>query len=142
VPVRNEVEVAKKYLALESLRLENRLQVEWDIGTFPRSAVMPVLTLQPLLENAIRHGVEELPAGGIINVRLWEAENRIHIALRGPLAKPRGRGKPPVEAAAQSLDNIRQRFRSHYGEAARLDASEDNGEFRVEVALPTRGGKP
>jgi hypothetical protein len=47
-----------------------------------------------------------------------------------------------MEAAAQSLDNIRQRFRSHYGEAARLDASEDNGEFRVEVALPTRGGKP
>ncbi|MEW6332567.1 MAG: histidine kinase, partial [Pseudomonadota bacterium] len=53
VPVKNEIDVANKYLALEALRLDNRLAVNWDIGKFPRKAVMPVLTLQPLLENAI-----------------------------------------------------------------------------------------
>jgi two-component system sensor histidine kinase AlgZ len=140
VPVKNEIEVAKKYLALEALRLDNRLHVEWNIGTFPRRAVMPVLTLQPLLENAIRHGIEELPGGGVLSVTLREAEDRIHIEVRGPLAKPRARGRPPIEAATQSLDNIRQRFQSHYGAAARLTALEQDGIFRVEVVLPTRGG--
>ena len=141
VPIKNEIDVAKKYLALEQLRLDNRLQVEWDIGTFPRRAVMPVLTLQPLLENAIRHGIEELPAGGVLSVQLREVVDETHITVRGPLAKSRGRGKPPIEAATQSLENIRQRFQSHYGEAARLTVGEEDGVFSVEVVLPTRGGK-
>ena len=52
VPLKNEIDLAQKYLAIEKLRLDNRLTVNWDIGTFPRKAAMPVLTLQPLLENS------------------------------------------------------------------------------------------
>jgi two-component system sensor histidine kinase AlgZ len=140
VPVRNEIEVAKKYLALEDLRLDNRLHVDWDIGTFPRAAVMPVLTLQPLLENAIRHGIEELPAGGTVSVRLWEEGDAIRIRVVNPL--------PPLRAKArvtgshiQSLENIRSRFQTHYGDAAKLATAEENGQFVVTVELPTRGGK-
>jgi two-component system, LytTR family, sensor histidine kinase AlgZ len=94
VPVKNEIDVAKKYLALEALRLDNRLTVNWDIGKFPRKAVMPVLTLQPLLENAIRHGIEELPAGGAIDMRLWEENDRIHIRVANPSPQnPAEKGK-------------------------------------------------
>ncbi|MHB8534927.1 MAG: sensor histidine kinase [Sulfuricaulis sp.] len=138
VPVKNEIDVAKKYLALETLRLDNRLTVNWDIGTFPRKAVMPVLTLQPLLENAIRHGIEELPVGGTVDVRLWEENDKIHIRLDNPL--PKTRSKQAKSTPGQSLDNIRQRFQSHYGEHASLQSVEEDGRFITSVILPTRGG--
>jgi two-component system, LytTR family, sensor histidine kinase AlgZ len=140
VPVKNEIDVTKQYLALEKLRLDNRLNVEWDIGTFPRKAVMPVLTLQPLLENAIRHGVEEMPGGGTVGVRLWEETDTIHIRVTNPV--PPARRKERITTShVQSLDNIRQRFHSHYGNAATLTGVEQNGEFTAAVMLPIRGDK-
>jgi len=138
VPVKNEVDVTKQYLALESLRLDNRLRVEWDIGTFPRKAVMPILTLQPLLENAIRHGIEELPAGGVVGVRLWEDADVIYIRVTNPVPTARRKERSTTDHV-QSLDNIRRRFHSHYGEAATLTAGEDSGQFIATVALPIRG---
>lgn len=138
VPVRNEIDVARKYLALEQLRLDNRLAVDWDIGKFPRKTVMPVLTLQPLLENAIRHGIEELPAGGTLGVRLWEENARLHVRVTNPL--PAVRGKHHTDGPGQSLEDIRRRLQGHYGDAARLEAREENGRLEVSVILPTRGG--
>jgi two-component system sensor histidine kinase AlgZ len=141
VPVKNEVDVTKQYLALEALRLDARLNVEWDVGTFPRKAVMPILTLQPLLENAIRHGIEELPAGGTVGVRLWEEANSIRIRVTNPV--PAVRRKERITTShVQSLDNIRRRFHSHYGDAATLTGVEHDGEFVATVALPIRGDKP
>jgi len=138
VPVKKEVDVAKKYLALETLRLDNRLNVEWDVGTFPRRAAMPVLTLQPLLENAIRDGIEALPAGGTVRVRLWEENDKIHIRVANPY--PPTKVKSTSAAHDRSLANMRSRLQSHYGEAATLVAHGENGEFTVTVTLPTRGG--
>jgi len=136
VPVRNEIEVANKYLALEQLRLDNRLQVQWDVGKFPRKAVMPVLTLQPLLENAIRNGIENLASGGTVEARLWEDGDRIHIRVINPLPP---RGKRSLPAPSEGLDTIRQRFRNQYGEAATLETEERDGQLMVNVVLPTRG---
>lgn len=137
VPVKKEIDVAKKYLALETLRLDQRLHVEWDIGTFPRKAAVPVLTLQPLLENAVRHGIEALPAGGTIGVKLWEENGNIHIRVDNPYpTKPKAR----VDSASRSLDNIRQRLQSHYGDAARLEAAGADGRFSVTAIIPMRGG--
>jgi two-component system sensor histidine kinase AlgZ len=140
VPVMNEIDVANKYLALEALRLDNRLVVNWNIGKFPRKAVMPVLTLQPLLENAIRYGIEELPAGGMIDVRLWEENDQIHIRVSNPL--PKTKSKKAKSTPGQSLGDIRQRFQSHYGKQAALACAEEDGRFTVTVVLPTRGGNP
>lgn len=140
VPVKNEVDVAKQYLALESLRLDNRLQIEWDIGTFQRKAVMPILTLQPLLENAIRHGIEESPMGGTVGVRLWEDASVIYIRVTNPIPSARRKERITI-SHVQSLDNIRRRFHSHYGDAASVTATEDNGRFVATVALPIRGDK-
>jgi two-component system sensor histidine kinase AlgZ len=140
VPVKNEIDVTKQYLALENLRLDNRLRVEWDVGTFPRKAVMPILTLQPLLENAIRHGIEELPGGGVVGVRLWEDADTIFIRVTNPV--PTVKRKERITTShVQSLDNIRRRFHSHYGDAAVLTGAEDNGQFVATVALPIRGDR-
>lgn len=140
VPVKNEIEVAKKYLGLETLRLDSRLTVDWDIGKFPRKAIMPVLTLQPLLENAIHHGIEPLPRGGTIGIKLWEENDKIHIRVVNPFPQTKSRQRTITQS--KSLENIRQRFQAHYGEAATLHTSEENDQFIVTVVLPTRGGKP
>lgn len=136
VPVKNEIDVAKKYLAIEALRLDNRLRINWDIGKFPRKAVMPVLTLQPLLENAIRHGIEPVSAGGTITVRLWEQGDRIYIKIMNPI--PRIRAKRTEDSHSMSLDDIRLRFRNHYGDAAKLEFGDEGDQFIVTVVLPTR----
>ncbi len=137
VPIKKEVDVAKKYLALETLRLDQRLHVEWDIGTFPRKAAVPVLTLQPLLENAVRHGIEALPTGGTVAVKLWEESGDIHIRVDNPYPT---KSKTRPDFPSRSLDNIRQRLQSHYGDAARLETRGENGQFSVTVVVPMRGG--
>ncbi|MBW8053892.1 MAG: sensor histidine kinase [Nitrospira sp.] len=136
VPVKNEIDVAKKYLTIERLRLDERLRIDWDIGKFPRKAVMPVLTLQPLLENAIRHGIEPIPAGGTITVRLSEQGDKIYIKIMNPI--PRVRAKRTEDSHSMSLDDIRLRFRNHYGDAAKLEFGEEGDQFIVTVVLPTR----
>jgi two-component system sensor histidine kinase AlgZ len=139
VPLKNEIDLAQKYLAIEKLRLDNRLTVNWDTGTFPRKAAIPVLTLQPLLENAIRHGVEPVPTGGTINVRLWEHENRIYIKIMNPI--PRTRTKKTDGGQGMSLEDIRLRFRNHYGDAAQLEYGMEGDHFIVTAVLPIRGDK-
>jgi len=136
VPVKREIEVAQKYLALEKLRLDNRLQMNWDIGKFPRKAIMPILTLQPLLENAISEGVEPSATGGTISVKLWEENDSIYINISNTI--PRKRGRKTKSHSSESLENIRQRFRSHYGDKASLIASEDDEHFLVAMILPVR----
>jgi two-component system sensor histidine kinase AlgZ len=138
VPVKNEIAVAKKYLSMESLRLDNRLRVDWNIGKFPRKAVMPVLTLQPLLEHVIHHTVEPVAAGNHLQVKLWEEGGVVHIRLAASLPAI---GVKAAKHDASALDNMRQRFESHYGSAARLEVNKDNGDYVVGVALPARGGK-
>lgn len=140
VPIKNEIALARKYLSLEALRLDSRLNVDWDIGTFPRKAIMPILTLQPLLENSIQHGIEPLPNGGTIVVRLREEHDNIEIRVSNPL--PPAPAYKPKKTGASTLDDIRQRLASHYGDSARLEVVEGEGRFTVTVILPMRGGNP
>ena len=140
VPIKNEIDIANKYLALESLRLDNRLLTEWDIGKFPRKTVVPVLTLQPLLENAIRNGVETISTGGTIGIRLWEEADHIHIKVTNPI--PKSRSKDDLTVQSQLLDDIKIRLTNHYGNAAELETTEADGRYTVTVILPNRGDNP
>lgn len=140
VPVKNEIAIAQKYLEIESLRLDNRLNVDWDIGKFPRKAVMPVLTLQPLLESAIQYGIEPLTEGGRIRVRLWEKDDTIHIHVSAPA--PRGKARISQCDTDMALDNVRQRLESYYGKFAKLETNEEQGQLTVLLNLPTRGETP
>jgi two-component system sensor histidine kinase AlgZ len=142
VPVNNEIAIAKKYLDIEALRLESRLRVDWSVGKFPRRAVMPVLILQPLLENAIQHGIEPIPAGGVIGVRLWEERDVIHISVTNPLPRLRSKSAVATPNSEHALDNLRLRLQSHYGDAARLEITQEPERFSVAVEIPIRGGTP
>jgi len=140
VPVLNEVNIARKYIELEQLRLDARLNVEWDIGKFPRKAIMPVLTLQPLLENAIRHGIEPVPEGGTIHVRLWEENDSIYIKVTNPV--PARKPRSGTTSEGQDLSDLRSRLQTHYGDAAKLSRTIHDGLYEVEAILPVRGGNP
>lgn len=136
VPVKKEIDVARKYLALEELRLDNRLQVAWDIGKFPRKAIMPILTLQPLLENAITHGIEPLPNGGIVSVTLWEEDDIIRIRITHPVTDKRNIASG--HELNKALENIKQRFNTHYGANAKIKWELQDNRFIVSVSLPVR----
>lgn len=140
VPVKNEIAVAQKYLSLETLRLDNRLRVHWDVARFRRTAVMPVLMLQPLLEHAIYHGIEALESGGTINIKLWEEDEMIRIAIDHPGAAVSARRAARTEHNV--LDDIRKRLQNHYGDAASISVEKREGRFELNLALPARGGKP
>ena len=137
--VHNEIDVAKKYLSLEKLRLDNRLIVEWDIGKFQRKAIMPVLTLQPLLENAIHYGIEPLPGGGKIRIQLWEDADKTQISITTPSTiKKNDKSEQDFN---QALETIRLRFQNHYGKDATLAHEIIGSKNIISVSLPTRGGK-
>lgn len=139
VPVTSEIEVARKYLALERLRLDKRLKVKWEVADIPRTAKMPVLMLQLLLENAIHYGIEPHPGGGTLHIRVGMEGERLVVEVSNPAARPGPGEPPPGESAA--LVNMRQRLAGHYGEAARLTVHQEDERFAVRVVLPAFGGQ-
>jgi len=139
VPVTSEIQVARKYLALERLRLDRRLKVDWTLGDIPRTAKAPVLMLQLLLENAIHYGVEPRPEGGTLHIRIDVAGDRLRLALDNPPPQP-GPGEPPQGESA-AMRNVRQRLAGHYGRDARLEVDDRQDRFTVRVDLPAFGGQ-
>ena len=135
VPLVDEIRVARSYLDIEHLRLGERLKVEWDVGHVPNNALVPVLLLQPLVENAVWHGVEPLEQGGTVTVRVTEKGKMLQIEVTNPVAV-QTHSKPGGHRLA--LNNIRERLALHFDEEARLTTSEEEGIFRVQVEMPVR----
>lgn len=132
VPVSEELELCRRYLALEALRLGERLRVRWEVEDLPDEALIPPLSLQPLLENAIYHGIEGLTEGGEVAIRGWREGGHLHLTVTNPV--PPGSGGRHGHRMAQ--DNIRERFSSHYAEAAAFEANEAEGSYRVHLSWP------
>lgn len=135
VPVRNEIAITQKYLDIEALRLDSRLKVDWDIGKYPRAAVMPVLTLQPLFEYAIQTCVEPAPEGGRVLARLRDDAGRITMEISAPRPRARSREAPDT----RGLDNLRTRLDNHYGGQAVLEVRDEDRILTMSVTLPLRG---
>jgi two-component system sensor histidine kinase AlgZ len=130
-----ELELTRRYLAIEQLRMGERLQVDWQLGEdLPLDAPLPALLLQPLVENAIYHGIQVLPQGGRLTIRI----ERLPQALRFAIANPR----PPADGARHvggqrlAQDNIRQRLLLVYGAASGLDITETDDAYRVTFTAP------
>ncbi|TSE28016.1 Sensor histidine kinase YehU [Tepidimonas thermarum] len=134
VPLREELALARAYLAVEQVRLGERLRVAWHVDTAPADALLPPLTLQPLVENAVRHGVEPQPLGACVTIEAFRDDHHLVLFVRNPL--------PPPGAATRghglALANLRERLALHYDAEARLRVYESEGEFVVQVRLPIR----
>lgn len=132
VPLEDEIRLARSYLEIECLRLGERLEVVWAIDDVPVDTCVPVLLLQPLLENAVYHGIELRPEGGTISVRIGRKGRMLVIEVRNPVS--RGGVVPPGNRIA--LANIRERLSLHFDAEALLHASARGAEFVVSVTIP------
>ena len=137
--VATELEVAKAYVRLEQERLGSRLQVNWDLTALDTSVPMPPLMLQPLLENAVYHGIERLPEGGCITVAGGSDGQLAWLEVANPL---------PVHAPAplhtghqEALANIRERLSLLYGGRGSLQTTASTTGFTARLCWPFTGNR-
>jgi hypothetical protein len=136
VPLRQELDFLEHYLAIERIRLEERLTVHLDVDEETLSARVPNLGLQPLVENAIHHGIAHLPEGGAIELRARRAGEILHIAIRND--RPGSAIGSPIREGI-GLSNVRARLGQLYGTAHELRFEEtDDGGLVVQLAIPYR----
>jgi len=131
-----EFELCKRYLRIESYRLGDRLQTHWDIDLLPKDTQIPSLTLQPLLENAIYHGIETLPEGGTVSISGKRVGNEVIININNPLPTQKNTDNRTGNRFAQ--DNIRQRIAAYFGTKSKLNIVINNDHYHVQITLPYR----
>ncbi len=142
VPLDDELDLCRRYLRIEQLRLGARLQIDWQLDDLPGVLPIPSLSLQPLLENAIYHGIQVLPQGGRIQVRGEYHDGEIAIEVRNPLPPAHAMRNGDVRGSSGShgnsggqkgnqmaLDNIARRLQALYGEGAGVSSEQRDGEY-------------
>ena len=134
VRLADEIALLERYASLEQLRLGDRLRVAWEIDAAPSDALLPPLVLQPLLENAVYHGIE--PGTGV-------GEVLVHVERRGDrvlarIENPYHREHQHRAGNRMALDNIRERLMLFFDAEARIETGVVNDRFRVEIEIPYR----
>ncbi len=134
VPLEAEVNLCQRYLDLEKLRLGDRLNVIWNIDDMPADAMIPPLVLQPLLENAVYHGIEPSGEGGDVLVDITLKRGQVHILLSNPYHQ----GGSHHVGNRMAINNIRERLALHFDYEASLSSSVVNNRYQVNITLPYR----
>ena len=133
VPLVEEIEIARTYQRIEELRLGPRLRVEWRTEALPPDTPVPGMFLQPLLENAIYHGIERLPAGGAVTVSARRDGALAELRVENPLPAAAG-GEHAGNRIA--LANLRERLALLYADSATLDTDERDQQFVARLRFP------
>jgi two-component system sensor histidine kinase AlgZ len=129
-----ELALCRQYLDIEQLRLGQRLELEWQVDALPLSEPLPSLSIQPLVENAVYHGIQPLPEGGVIQVkgfsdfRFWYLSISNPVASRSPV--------DPEKGNQMAVKNIRQRLDYRYDGRATMEIEHDQSEYRVTLKVP------
>ena len=131
--LKEELELTRIYQRIEQLRLGERLTVDWDVDALPSRARIPGLTLQPLVENAIYHGVEPLPAGGVVSIKGERRGDDLIIRVTNPLTEHGASTRSGNQLAVQ---NIRDRLKLAFGERGRLDVEQTKSQYQVTLRFP------
>jgi two-component system sensor histidine kinase AlgZ len=139
-PLGDEIALAKQYLAIESIRLGERLRIAWRTDGVAPNALVPPLVLQPLIENAVYHGIEPAESGGEIAVEAAKVGNTLVLTLTNPFA---GQGKHAGNKMAVAnirerlaVANIRERLQLHFDAEADMKSEVKDGIYRVTIRLP------
>lgn len=130
----DEIELTRSYLAIEQLRLGQRLSAEWQLDIDNDELEIPALSLQPLVENAIYHGIEPLPEGGNIKITSQIDNNRLCLAVSNPLGQEKGPQHSRSNRMAQ--DNIQQRLILMYGDRAKLETEQQQHQYIARLWIP------
>ena len=134
-PLADEVELCRQYLALEKLRLGERLQVEWHLQSMPGDALVPPLVLQPLLENAVYHGIEPSSAPGVVSINIFVKGGDVHAILRNPYQANGGRHHAGNKMA---IANVRERLALHFDAEGALESRVVGNAYEVHLRMPYR----
>lgn len=132
VPLEKEIVLCKQYLNIESLRMEDRLTVNWQIDDIPSHALVPPLILQPLIENAVYHGIEPMTKGGEIVVAITSKSNELQISISNPC--PTGNSKHMGNKMA--LNNIKERLALHFDLEASIRHQMQDQQYTVTLRMP------
>jgi len=136
VSLERELELARAYGDVETLRLGDRLRLFWHTQGAPLTAQVPQLLLQPLLENAVIHGIEPNQAGGDVHISALRKGDQLLIVVRNPLPSDNPGPQASTRGNGMALNNIRERLNLHFDAEARLTHYTAGGEFIVQIEIP------
>lgn len=139
VRLSDEWDLARRYLHIEKLRLGERLEVDWDIGELPEDALIPQLTLQPLLENAIYHGIEHLPNGGTIQIHgALRAISSNDVGITITITNPMPEYSRPTTRASNKMaqENVGLRLEAMYGRHGKLTVHQQDQQYCLSIEFP------
>ena len=131
VSLGEEVDLAQRYLDIEQIRFGSRLHVNWELDAQAASARVPPLLLQPLVENAVRHGVEPAAEGGVIRVRTRVKMGRAVVSITNSVPK-----EPSQPGHGMALRNVRERLRLMHDVAAQFESRREEDVYRVQIVVP------
>jgi two-component system sensor histidine kinase AlgZ len=138
-PLEDEVHLCRQYLDLEKLRLGDRLVVDWNLKSMPSDALVPPLVLQPLLENAVYHGIEPSSAPGTVSINVFLSRGEVHAILKNPFL---GNARRHHAGNRMALDNVRERLALHFDAEASLESRVTKEGYEVHIRMPYRTTKP
>ncbi|HSD44037.1 MAG TPA: histidine kinase [Burkholderiales bacterium] len=133
-----EVDLTRQYLNLEQLRLGERLVIDWQIADAPRDALVPPLLLQPLVENAVYHGIEPGVGPGTIVIAIRRERDRMHVKLTNPY-HPDYQHRQGNRIA---LANIRERLALHFDVEGVLESGVNGSSYEIRMTMPYRRAAP
>ena len=132
----DELSLCKRYLRIESHRMGDRLRVTWDLDALPGSVQLPALTLQPLVENAIYHGIETLADGGTIRITGKKTGDHFIISVDNPVSPDVY--KEQHDGNKLALENIQQRINAFFGNRGKLETYVADGRYHAVITLPSQ----
>ncbi len=136
-PLVDEISICNAYLRIEKSRLDERLQVDWDVPEDLLAHPVPSLIIQPLVENAVHHGVSKRKDGGTISVRAWREAGGVVLEVANPVAPQDETRSVGLHSGNQvAVDNIASRLGLIYGERGRLELGSEDGLYKARLHLP------
>ncbi|VTU35281.1 Sensor histidine kinase YehU [Variovorax sp. PBL-E5] len=136
VTLADEIGLAERYLAIEQVRFGERLRIRWDLDAAASDARLPPLLLQPLVENAVKHGVEPSPDGARVRIRTQRRGGMVVIEVVNSLPPLRWADAPLPRGHGIALANVRDRLRLLHDVQAQFSAGMDQKNYRVRIAIP------
>lgn len=132
----DELELTRRYLNIEAQRLGDRMRVDWDLVDLPGDALVPPLILQPLVENAVYHGIQPSSEPGRIEIVGRYRRGMVTLIIRNTLPDPRLPTGTPHKGNRMALDNVAQRMQAMFPEVARVTRSRVDGDYLVRLTFP------